>query len=139
LGPAREEKRRKAGKKDKGRSDEGAYPILAGVAAGCRVQEGFEGSLIGSLPARSQRERENVKPREHGAEISKETKAYGPSPAVAPSLPPLPVVISFPLWGGGECAWRSGSRGSRAPLIKCAFMRMLSCADIARNAISHHP
>lgn len=49
LGPARGEKRRKAGKKDKGRSDEGTYPILAGVAAGCRVQEGFEGSLIGSL------------------------------------------------------------------------------------------
>lgn len=57
LGPAREEKRRKAGKKDKGRSDEGTYPILAGVAAGCRVQEGFEGSLIGSLQRDQLRER----------------------------------------------------------------------------------
>lgn len=57
LGPARGEKRRKAGKKDKGRSDEGTYPILAGVAAGCRVQEGFEGSLIGSLQRDRLRER----------------------------------------------------------------------------------
>jgi len=57
LGPARGEKRRKAGKKDKGRSDEGTYPILAGVAAGCRVQEGFVGSLIGSLQRDRLRER----------------------------------------------------------------------------------
>lgn len=41
--------REEAGRKDKGRSDEGVYPILAGVAAGCRAQEGAGGSLIGSL------------------------------------------------------------------------------------------
>lgn len=81
FGPTRGEKRRKAGKKDKGRSDEGTYPILAGVAAGCRVQESFEGSLIGSLQRDRLRER-NAKPREHGiygAEMSKGTKAYAPS------------------------------------------------------------
>jgi len=64
-----------------------------------------------------------VKPREHGAEISKETKAYGPSSAAAP-LPLLPLLPPWahrhllPALGEGD-AWRSGSRGSREnPLNK---------------------
>lgn len=66
------EREEEAGKKDKGRSDEGIYPILAGVAAGCRAQEGAGGSLIGSLPTGIDRKGGREKERKRGREREKE-------------------------------------------------------------------
>lgn len=78
------EREEEAGKKDKGRSDEGIYPILAGVAAGCRAQEGAGGSLIGSLPTGIDRkggrvrERERVRKRgREGGKIGREHGVHG--------------------------------------------------------------
>ena len=76
AGEREREEGRKAGKKDKGRSDEGIYPILAGVAAGCRVQEGFEGSLIGS-PRTESTERQRGEERSFVKQEESETDRQG--------------------------------------------------------------
>lgn len=93
-GPATAEwrEREEAGKKDKGRSDEGIYPILAGVAAGCRVQGGAGGSLIGS--PRIDREEGGAEGREkiageHGVLTRPRWGETLRSAWPPPSLPPL--------------------------------------------------
>lgn len=113
LGPAREEKRRKAGKKDKGR-DLTRVPTLYWQAwlrvAGCKRVLRDRWLVL----SKRDRLRENAKPREHGiygAKMSKETKAYA-----------LSSLFFLDPKGGYTLLFTA--------LIKCAFMRILLRADI---------
>lgn len=115
-GPATE-RRRKAGKKDRGRSDEGRYPILAGVAAGCRVQEGSEGPLIGSLGTESTGREKQWKEGREG-----ETKLANMGCMKAGVVEGVEREYVLPPKRGETLI-------QRGPLIKCAFIRA-SCARI---------
>lgn len=85
------EREEEAGKKDKGRSDEGIYPILAGVAAGCRAQEGAGGSLIGSLPTGIDRKGGRVRKKERGREGGKIGREHGVRGADSSSIRVKPL------------------------------------------------
>lgn len=115
----RREKKEKAGKKDKGRSDEGTYPILAGVAAGYRVQEGFEGSLIGSL----QRDRLGERTRNRVNMGSIGLKCRRRRKRTLLSLGKGVLALLFVYHG---------------PFIKCAFMRMIFRVDIVWHKNFYH-
>lgn len=102
-GPATAEWREteEAGKKDKGRSDEGIYPILAGVAAGCRAQEGDRWLVLFELESTERKGEREIEGEDWQG-----------------------------TWGPRGWLVHKGETLIRVvPLIKCAFIRA-SCAPL---------